>query len=225
MDCFINPTNFSTQCLTIIDENCINSNICITIVCVCTLVSILIIHKFCRKLYTAYTTEKLNNIDKIKQISLHYKSTRKGAQLFQKFDTDAGFDFVQPNNFSLPPRSSAFLNTRICIQIPEFHVGILHLRSSSFRSLKIQNGIIDHNYTGNIYVHLTNKAKTPLTLYKNNRYFQIVILPIPNLKLRKVPELPHKKEGRNSDKFGSSGAKTYLRSTHTHHTPDLLCTN
>ena len=208
MDCFINPTNFSTQCLTIIDENCINSNICIAIVCVCTLVSILIIHKFCRKLYTAYTTEKLNNIDKIKQISLHYKSTRKGAQLFQKFDTDAGFDFVQPNNFSLPPRSSAFLNTRICIQIPEFHVGILHLRSSSFRSLKIQNGIIDHNYTGNIYVHLTNKAKTPLTLYKNNRYFQIVILQIPNLKLKQVPELPNSKEGRNNDNFGSSGGNS-----------------
>ena len=208
MDCFINPTNFSTQCLTIIDEDYINSNICIAIVCVCILASILIIHKFCRKLNTAHTTEELNNLDKIKPISLCYKSTRKGAKLFQKFDTDAGFDFVQPNNFSLPPRSSAFLNTRICIQVPEFHVGILHLRSSSFRSLKIQNGIIDHNYTGNIYVHLTNKADTPLTLYKNNRYFQIVILPIPNLKLRQVPELPHKKEGRNNDKFGSSGGNS-----------------
>ena len=150
----------------------------------------------------------MNDIDKIKQISLHYKSTRKGAQLFQKFNTDAGFDFVQPNNFSLPPHSSAFLNTRICIQIPESHVGILHLRSSSFRSLKIQNGIIDHNYTGNIYVHLTNRAKTPLTLYKNNRYFQIVILQLPNLKLKQVPEFPNRKEGRNNDNFGSSGGNS-----------------
>ena len=204
----MNPTNLSTQCLTIIDEDYVTLHVRIAIVCICILVFILFTRKFCRKLNTDYTTKESNSFNQTKPLSLCYKSTRKEAKLFQKFDTDAGFDFVQPNNFSLPPRSSAFLNTRICIQVPEFHVGILHLRSSSFRSLKIQNGIIDHNYTGNIYVHLTNKADTPLTLYKNNRYFQIVILPIPNLKLRKVPELPHKKEGRNSDKFGSSGGNS-----------------
>ena len=177
----MNPTNLSTQCLTFIDEDYVTLHIYIAIVCVCILVFFLLTRKLCHTLITAYA--------KPKPLTLCYKSTKEDAKLFQKFDTDAGFDFVQPHNFSIPPRSSAFLNTRICIQIPEFHVGILHLRSSSFRSLKIQHGVIDHNYTGNIYIHITNTANTTLTLYKYNRYFQIVILPIPNLKLKKVPKL------------------------------------
>lgn len=193
----MNPTNLSTQCLTLIDEDYVTTHIYIAIVCVCILILFLLTCKLCRKLYTAYA--------KPKQITLCYKSTREDAKLFQKFNTDAGFDFVQPHKFRIPPRSSAIVNTHICIQIPEFHVGILHLRSSSFRSLKIQNGVIDHNYTGNIYIHITNTANTPLTLYKYNRYFQIVILPIPNLKLKKVSKLLPKIEGRNNGKFGSTG--------------------
>ena len=211
MDFFTCSAN-NTQCLQNFDTDYIPIYIYITFAGVYLLLSTLLCQKRSKsnKNSDNFEIPKCNHTN---SIPLYYTSTKKGAELFSKFETDAGFDFVLPFNVVIPPHGSVLLNTYISIKIPYLHVGILHLRSSSFRSLNIQNGIIDHGYNGRIYAFLRNNSRKSITLLKNNRYFQIIILPIPNLKLRKVKKLHHEKNSRNCHNFGSTGGNSI---TQTH---------
>lgn len=134
----------------------------------------------------------------------------KGAKMPAKaHEADAGFDLYAPADFVVNPAmhghaGSAIINTGVHIQIPEGYVGFLKSKSG----LNVKHGItgegvIDSGYTGNIVVKLYNHSTEEYRISVGDKITQLVILPIPEVELVQVQELPATERGSNG--FGSSG--------------------
>ena len=99
-------------------------------------------------------------------------------------DEDAGYDFILIDDVIMKPFEKKLIDSGVKIDIPKFHCGILFLRSSAFKNLKIYHGIIDCGFKGTIKFFLENTTNNTLTLNKGGRYVQIIIFPIFKRKLK-----------------------------------------
>lgn len=128
-------------------------------------------------------------------------------------DTDAGFDLYAKEDQLLGMNVSK-INFGVHILIPAGYVGLVLPRSSmSNKGVIISTGVIDAGFTGSIcvnarcqnwhfnsYLNLDNET---LRVYAGERIAQIVIVPLPEIELQEVNELPQTERGSNG--FGSSG--------------------
>ena len=120
---------------------------------------------------------------------------------------DAGLDLSACDRVELPPGERALVPTGLAVAIPDGYAGFVQPRSglAARHGITIVNtpGLIDSGYRGELQVALLNTDRgASFVVEPGMRIAQLVILPIPELELVEVDELPESERGVRG--FGSS---------------------
>lgn len=119
-------------------------------------------------------------------------------------ESDAGFDLFAREDVTLSPDKTFRVDTGVHVLIPDGYVGLVLPRSSyNCAGVATPTGVIDAGYTGSISVVLVSKYD--LRIFAGNRIAQLVIVPLPEVRLVEGNVTAHKSE-RGCDGFGSSGS-------------------
>jgi dUTP pyrophosphatase len=123
------------------------------------------------------------------------------------YSGDAGLDLSSCERVELAPGERALVPTGIAVAIPEGYAGFVQPRSglAAKHGISIVNtpGLVDSGYRGELLVNLVNSdPRQRFTVEPGMRIAQLVILPIPELELVEVDELPESERGVRG--FGSS---------------------
>ena len=123
------------------------------------------------------------------------------------YSGDAGMDLSSCERIELAPGERALVPTGLAIAIPEGYAGFVQPRSglAAKHGISIVNtpGLVDSGYRGELLVNLVNTDQAePFVVEPGMRIAQLVILPIPELELVEVDELPESERGVRG--FGSS---------------------
>jgi len=142
-------------------------------------------------------------------IELHITRLREDAVLpAQAYAGDAGLDLAACESVTLGPGERATVGTGLAVAVPDGHAGFVQPRSglAARHGITIVNapGLIDSGYRGEVRVVLLNTdAAEPFTVERGMRIAQLVIVPVPEVGLVEVAELPPSAE-RGVRGFGSS---------------------
>jgi dUTP pyrophosphatase len=125
----------------------------------------------------------------------------------QAYAGDAGFDLTACERHELGPGERATVPTGLAVAIPEGHAGFVLPRSglAARNGITIVNapGLIDSGYRGEVQVVLLNTDQTaPFVVEPGMRIAQLVVLPVPQVELVELEELPESERGVRG--FGSS---------------------
>jgi dUTP pyrophosphatase len=108
---------------------------------------------------------------------------------------------------TLNPGDIRLIPCGFALAIPKGYEGQVRPRSglSSKHGITLVNtpGTIDSDYRGEVHVPLINLGKAPFTLERNIRIAQLLILPVPAVRLIEVDELDE--TSRGSGGFGHTG--------------------
>jgi dUTP pyrophosphatase len=123
------------------------------------------------------------------------------------YSGDAGLDLSSCERVELAPGERALVPTGLAVAIPEGYAGFVQPRSglAAKHGVSIVNtpGLVDSGYRGELLVNLVNTDKSEsFVVEPGMRIAQLVILPIPELELVEVDELPQSERGVRG--FGSS---------------------
>jgi dUTP pyrophosphatase len=123
------------------------------------------------------------------------------------YNGDAGLDLSSCERLELAPGERALVPTGLAVAIPEGYAGFVQPRSglATKHGISIVNtpGLVDSGYRGELLVNLVNTDKhEAFVVEPGMRIAQLVILPIPELELVEVDELPESERGVRG--FGSS---------------------
>jgi dUTP pyrophosphatase len=120
---------------------------------------------------------------------------------------DAGLDLAATERIELRPGERGVVPTGLAVAIPEGYAGFVQPRSglASRHGITIVNtpGLVDSGYRGELMVvlHNTDRAE-PFVVEAGMRIAQLVVLPIPEVEVIEVEELPATERGTRG--FGSS---------------------
>jgi dUTP diphosphatase len=120
---------------------------------------------------------------------------------------DAGVDLRSTVDVVLAPGERAMVPTGLAVAIPEGYAGFVQPRSglAARHGISVVNspGLVDSGYRGELRVVLQNTDReTPFVVEPGMRIAQLVVLPVPELELVEVVELPASERGVRG--FGSS---------------------
>ena len=120
---------------------------------------------------------------------------------------DAGLDLTACERVDLDPGERALVPTGLAVAIPDGYAGFVQPRSglAARHGISIVNtpGLIDSGYRGELRVTLLNTdPREPFTVEPGMRIAQLVVLPVPEVELIEVDELPESERGARG--FGSS---------------------
>jgi dUTP diphosphatase len=120
---------------------------------------------------------------------------------------DAGLDLSACEPVELRPGERALVPTGLAVAIPEGYAGFVQPRSglATRHGISIVNtpGLIDSGYRGELRVTLLNTdPREPFRVEPGMRIAQLVIVPVPDVELVEVDELPKSERGVRG--FGSS---------------------
>lgn len=123
------------------------------------------------------------------------------------YDGDAGLDLVACEQVALAPGERALVGTGLAVAIPEGYAGFVQPRSglAARHGIAVVNspGLVDCGYRGELRVVLLNTdPREPFTIEPGMRIAQLVVLPVPEVSLLEVEELPPSERGVRG--FGSS---------------------
>jgi dUTP pyrophosphatase len=123
------------------------------------------------------------------------------------YSGDAGLDLAACERVELAPGDRALVPTGLAVAIPEGYAGFVQPRSGLAvkHGISIVNtpGLIDSGYRGELQVALLNTdASQPFVVEPGMRIAQLVILPVPDVELVEVDELPSTERGVRG--FGST---------------------
>ena len=141
-------------------------------------------------------------------IELAIRRLRNDAVLPERaYAGDAGFDLSACERVELAPGERATVSTGLAVAIPEGFAGFVQPRSglAARHGLTVVNspGLVDSGYRGELRVVLLNTdACEPFVVEPGMRIAQLVVLPVPDLELVEVEELPESDRGVRG--FGSS---------------------
>lgn len=141
-------------------------------------------------------------------IELQVQRLRPEASLPSRFyPGDAGLDLTACERVVLGPGERAVVPTGIAVAIPDGFAGFVQPRSG----LALQHGIavvnspglVDPGYRGELRVVLLNTDRDETFVAEpGERIAQLVVLPVPELDVVEVEELPESERGVRG--FGSS---------------------
>jgi dUTP pyrophosphatase len=143
-------------------------------------------------------------------IELAIQRLRDDAVVPQRaYAGDAGLDLASCERVELAPGERALVGTGLAVAIPEGYAGFVQPRSglAARHGITIVNapGLVDSGYRGELRVILLNTdASEPFVVEPGMRIAQLVVLPVPELGLNEVDELPASERGVRG--FGSSAA-------------------
>jgi dUTP pyrophosphatase len=141
-------------------------------------------------------------------IELPIRRLRPDAVLPQRaYGGDAGLDLAACERLELGPGERATVPTGLAVAIPEGYAGFVQPRSgiAMRNGITIVNspGLVDSGYRGELQVVLLNTdAREPFVVEPGMRIAQLVIVPIPDVELVEIDELPESERGVRG--FGSS---------------------
>jgi dUTP pyrophosphatase len=123
------------------------------------------------------------------------------------YSGDAGVDLSSCERVELGPGERALVGTGLAVAIPEGFAGFVQPRSglAAKHGISVVNspGLVDSGYRGELRVVLVNTdPATPFVVEPGMRIAQLVVLPVPELELVEVDELPASERGVRG--FGSS---------------------
>lgn len=138
---------------------------------------------------------------------LYYSLDKDAHQPRFAYEGDAGMDLALSHDLTVPVGGHRIGDTGVHVAIPEGHVGMLFVRSSTGikRHLVLSNGtgIIDQGFRGAIKISLHNTGTTGQRIKAGAYIAQLVVVPIATNNIAEVPELPDSERGTNG--IGSSG--------------------
>ena len=125
----------------------------------------------------------------------------------RSYPGDAGLDLAACEGVELGPGERAVVPTGLAVAIPEGFAGFVQPRSglAAEHGLSVVNapGLIDAGYRGEVRVVLLNTDKErAFVVEPGMRIAQLVVLPIPELEIEELDELPESERGERG--FGSS---------------------
>ncbi len=128
-----------------------------------------------------------------------------GIMPTKNHDNDAGFDLYASRKRIVSGQSKAKIHTDIALNIPEGYFCKVFDRSGIAveTGLMVKAGVIDSDYTGEIGIVMANTSLYPETILEGDRIAQFVVLPVPEVELKRV--INNKTTERGEDGFGSSG--------------------
>jgi dUTP pyrophosphatase len=120
---------------------------------------------------------------------------------------DAGLDLATCERLELAPGERAVAPTGLAVAVPEGFAGFVQPRSglAARHGIAVVNspGLIDSGYRGELRVVLLNTdPERTFVAEPGDRIAQLVVLPVPELELVEVDELPGTERGASG--FGSS---------------------
>ena len=123
------------------------------------------------------------------------------------YSGDAGLDLAACERVELGPGERATVGTGLAVAIPDGHAGFVQPRSglAERHGITIVNtpGLVDSGYRGELRVILLNTdTSEPFVVEPGMRIAQLVVMPVPELDLVEVDELPESERGVRG--FGSS---------------------
>jgi dUTP pyrophosphatase len=133
---------------------------------------------------------------------------REGAVLPSRaYSGDAGLDLAACERLELGPGERALVPTGLAVAIPEGHAGFVQPRSglAAKHGITIVNtpGLVDSGYRGELLVNLLNTdSRETFVVEPGMRIAQLVVVPVPEVELVEVEELPESERGVRG--FGSS---------------------
>ncbi len=120
---------------------------------------------------------------------------------------DAGLDLVSIEEKVIFSGQYTTVCTGLAIELPQGYEGQVRSRSglASKHGLSVLNspGTIDEGFRGEIGVILINHGEKPYTVNIGDKIAQLVIAPVPKVKILEVKELSESVRGESG--FGSSG--------------------
>jgi dUTP pyrophosphatase len=143
-------------------------------------------------------------------IELPIRRLRDNAILPERaYAGDAGLDLAACERHELGPGERTVVPTGLAVAIPEGYAGFVQPRSglASKHGITIVNtpGLVDSGYRGELRVVLLNTdSSEPFVVEPGMRIAQLVVLPVPEIELFVVEELPESERGVRG--FGSSRA-------------------
>jgi dUTP pyrophosphatase len=145
------------------------------------------------------------------QVKYDNDEVRENAPLRKAMDGDAGLDLYNASKERLivSPQRSRMVPAGISIKLPDDCCALVYPRSSTFRKrgLFVVPGLIDSGYTGPIFTFVwhpnLNEVYRPIIIEPWERLSQLIVLPIPQLTIQGVDELPVTERGEKG--FGSTG--------------------
>lgn len=151
---------------------------------------------------------------------VYYKTEDGGPTEPPAYQTDGagGFDLTCVNGFSVEKGATAFVDTRLCFEIPERHAGFVKGRSSlAKRGLWCYEGLIDSDYRGSVRILLHNTSSQVITVAAGSRIAQMVIVKVERPVLVGTHALSDTERGRGG--FGStdSAGSISFRNIFTRH--------
>ena len=136
------------------------------------------------------------------------KRLHDGATLpTRAYEGDAGLDLSACERVELGPGERAVVGTGLTVAIPDGHAGFVQPRSglAARHGIAVLNspGLVDAGYRGELRVVLLNTDRAErFVVEPGMRIAQLVILPLPEVELVEVDELPESERGVRG--FGSS---------------------
>lgn len=144
----------------------------------------------------------------------HLQSRAKSWSLLpeRKNDNDAGLDLKAAEQTTIQPGEKVMVDTGVQVAIPDGFVGLLVARSSlQKKNLILANGlgIIDSGYRGSLKAVLFNFGQETEVLSQNERFVQLLIVPIALPKVDDVSAMDdtmwENSSVRSTGGFGSTG--------------------
>jgi dUTP pyrophosphatase len=141
-------------------------------------------------------------------IELPVRRLREDAVLPERaYVGDAGLDLTACERHELGPGERAVVPTGLSVAIPEGYAGFVQPRSglAAKHGISVVNapGLVDSGYRGELRVVLLNTdLEEPFVVEPGMRIAQLVVLPVPEVELTEVDELPESERGVRG--FGSS---------------------
>ena len=141
-------------------------------------------------------------------IELPIRRLRPDAVLPQRaYAGDAGLDLAACERVELGPGARAVVGTGLAVAIPEGFAGFVQPRSglAARAGISLVNapGLVDSGYRGEVRVVLLNTDREhPFVVEPGMRIAQLVVVPLPEVELVEVDELPASERGVRG--FGSS---------------------
>jgi dUTP diphosphatase len=122
---------------------------------------------------------------------------------------DAGLDLAACERVELAPGSRSVVGTGLAVAIPEGYAGFVQPRSglAARHGITIVNtpGLVDAGYRGELRIILLNTDRDETFVVEPGmRIAQLVVVPIAELELLEVEELPASERGVRG--FGSSAS-------------------
>jgi dUTP pyrophosphatase len=120
---------------------------------------------------------------------------------------DAGLDLAACERRELAPGERALVPTGLAVAIPEGYAGFVQPRSglAAEHGISVVNspGLVDSGYRGELRVVVLNTDRErAFTIEPGMRIAQLVVLPVPEVELVEVDDLPASERGARG--FGSS---------------------